>query len=326
MFVAIYPPLPSSSHPCLIYSNETRDDLQLLFCQALRQADHSIYFSMYGITDPIITEALKKQAARGIEIAIDYDPSASSKKLLRSLPSSICTNPIAIKGLMHRKMIIIDNEMVFLGSANLTPASLCHHDNLVIGLHDPQLAEFLRHPNSSQFTWAKSDSEGALWLLPDGAKGALDALLSYLTQATRSIHIAMFTFTHPRIVQALIGAKNRGVDVRVAIDRYTAKGASKKALVALENGGITVLIHQGPQLLHHKWAWIDDSILIMGSANWTQAAFKKNHDFLLVMTKMPAKCKRTIRTLWNYTENDSQKPISTKLTTGRAVAPAEAVQ
>lgn len=261
---------------------------------------------MYGITDPIIFQSLTRLAARGIEIAIDYDPSASSKKLIRSLPSSIRATPIAIKGLMHRKMIIIDQQMVFLGSANLTPASLHHHDNLVIGLHDPGLAKFLRHPNGPHFTWQNVSSEGTLWLLPDGGKEALDALITHLAQASRSIHIAMFTFTHPRIVQALIAAKNRGVDVRIAIDRYTAKGASKKALATLEKGGVTLLIHQGPQLLHHKWAWIDDSILIMGSANWTQAAFNKNHDFLLFMTKMPAGCEQVIRTLWRYTENDCQ--------------------
>ena len=27
---------------------------------------------------------------------------------------------------------------------------------------------------------------------------------------------------------------------------------------------------------------IDENILVMGSANWTKAAFSKNHDFLLL--------------------------------------------
>ena len=33
-------------------------------------------------------------------------------------------------------------------------------------------------------------------------------------------------------------------------------------------------------LLHHKWIYIDQTTLVLGSANLTQAAFKKNRDCL----------------------------------------------
>lgn len=300
-FNTTHPPLPSPNRPLLFYSNQTRDDIKLVFGTAFKRAQHSIDIHIYSLTDSCIFKILNAQAKKGIPITIHYDPTASPQKPLKALNKQapfVQLNPIVIKGLMHRKMLIIDQSMVFLGSANLTTASLRHHDNLVVGLYSPELAQFLNNPSSSPFEFFVEQTRGELWLLPDSAPDALKRLLLAIETASASIQIAMFTFTHPFLTEALISAKNRGVDIKVAVDHYTANGASKKAVDHLEQAGIPILVNQGAHLLHHKWALIDEKLLITGSANWTQAAFKKNQDFLLFLqADRPI---APLRTLWQH--------------------------
>lgn len=253
---------------------------------------------MYGITDPDVVSVLCKKAALSIPIAIDYDKKASSAALLKTLPDTVQLQPIKSKGLMHRKILTIDEAMLFLGSANLTTASLRHHDNLVVGLYSPPLAAFLRNPSSQSFSFTIGETQGELWLLPDRECKALERLIDSLQSAKRSIQIAMFTLTHPAIADVLIQAKSRGVKVEVAIDYYTAKGASGKCIERLKQAGIDLHLSRGQELLHHKWAFIDEHFLVMGSANWTQAAFKKNEDFILFLPELQNKHIKFLKILW----------------------------
>jgi phosphatidylserine/phosphatidylglycerophosphate/cardiolipin synthase-like enzyme len=142
-------------------------------------------------------------------------------------------------------------------------------------------------------------------LLPDPKQTALIHLLTTIDKAREKIVIAMFTFTHPEIANALCQAQKRGVKVSIAIDYYTAKGASKKTLAILEKKGVHIFLSQGRELLHHKWAVIDDQILVVGSANWTKAAFSKNHDFLCFLSPLNKEQTHFLNKLWNIIEIES---------------------
>ena len=209
---------------------------------------------------------------------------------------------------MHRKIVVLDHAQVFLGSANLTLSSLRHHDNLVLGLYSPTLAAFLENPQTPSCSTELNGQNAEVFLLPDPLKNGLKRLLDTLNAAQTKITIAMFTLTHPDITQALISAAKRGVAVAIAADYYTAKGASKKTLGILEKEGVKILNSQGRQLLHHKWAIIDEKILIMGSANWTKAAFSRNHDFLFFLNPLDAKQIKYLNQLWDIIELESISP------------------
>lgn len=253
---------------------------------------------MYGITDPDVVSILGKQASEGILVSIEYDKKASSAKLLKTLPKTVKLSPSASKGLMHRKILVLDETTLFLGSANLTTASMRHHDNLVLGLHCPPLAAYLRYPTSPSFSFTVNDMQGEIWLLPDKDLHALSKLISTINSAKKTIKIAMFTLTHPEIAEALIAARQRGVHVEAAVDYYTAKGASEKCIEKLRHAGISVILSQGQELLHHKWALLDDRVFIMGSANWTKAAFQKNDDFLIFFSSMHDSQIYFLKKLW----------------------------
>ncbi len=295
--------LPNPEQPLLLYSNQTRHDIKFIFYQALKQAGQAIHLSVYGITDPDILAILIQKTEQGLPVYVEYDPSASSS--LKKLLPLADVNPVKSKGLMHRKIILIDQAQIFLGSANLTLSSLRHHDNLILGLYHPSLAAFLQHPTATHFSFPLKEQQGELFLLPDPQKTGLKQLLESIHTAQTSISVAMFTLTHAEIAQALIQAQQRGVKVTIAVDYYTAKGASRKTIESMETAGIEILKSQGRQLLHHKWAVIDDRLLIMGSANWTKAAFSKNQDFLFFLFPLTTKQTRFLHKLWGIIQAES---------------------
>ena len=296
--------LPNPDDPVKLYSNQTRHDIKLTFLQALNKARQSIFLSVYGITDPDILSVIRKKSSENLPICLEYDPSASSA-LKKLLPPSITIHPVKTAGLMHRKIILIDKSQIFLGTANLTSTSLHHHANFVIGLYHPELAAFLENPTTTSYFFKVQQQQGEIYLLPDPFKTGLSRLIEIIDGAKRKISIAMFTLTHPEIGEALSRAKGRGIAVSIAIDAYTARGASKKMVHALEKQQVNVFLSQGKELLHHKWAVIDEEILVMGSANWTKAAFNKNFDFLLFLFPLEKKQIDFLDNLWKIIEIES---------------------
>ncbi len=288
--------VPTSDQPLILYSNQCRQNLKSLYLHAIEEAKISIHLSIYGLTDRSILKALSKKAEEGVEISIYYDKKASVS--LESLPPARPLRPPPARGRRRRKILVIDRTTLYLGSANMTPPSLTQHDNLVVGLLEPALANFLAQPEGFFFFFP----EGELWLLPH--EGGLVRLLSLIEGAKKSIHIAMFTFTHPRLTDALIAAHKRGVKIRCAVDGTTGRGASLNAITRLAAENIPCRLSQGMQLLHHKWAVIDRETLIVGSANWTQAAFTKNKDCFLVLP-LKEKDQQYMRSLWKTIKLES---------------------
>lgn len=261
--------------------------------RAIKGAKSSIALQIYDLTDPSILELLEAKKREGLEVTIFHDKHGH-------LPKALEGHPVKCRGLMHRKILIIDEELILLGTANFTTQSLKMHDNLVLGLWHPELAQFLKKERG-----AFKSADLSAYLLPD--EEALRALGSCIDSAAKTIQVAIFTLTHQELVGKLAQAQKRGVSVSVAVDRYTAMGASKKAILQLQNAGAEVLLNQGSQLLHHKWALIDGKTLAMGSANWTAAAFGKNQDCLLILENLMPGHQKVIKNLWTAVAIASEK-------------------
>jgi phosphatidylserine/phosphatidylglycerophosphate/cardiolipin synthase-like enzyme len=273
---------------------------------------------MYTLTDNLILKWLKKQADHQVKITLYFDPSAGH---IESSPNFEAI-PLKTQGLMHKKILIIDDTLVFLGSANMTTSSLLLHDNLTVGLYSPQLAQFLKGPIHHQphiprhkqpshppFIFQAGEQPAELWLLPNKQGDALKRLIHELESASQTIFISMFTLTHQDLIQSLISAKKRGVDVVLCIDFYAGRGASKGALAKLKQENIPIFFSQGQQLLHHKWAFIDNHTLILGSTNWTKAAFTKNHDCLLFLKELSSSQQSYLKRLWKITISDCRDSL-----------------
>jgi hypothetical protein len=124
-----------------------------------------------------------------------------------------------------------------------------------------------------------------------------DVALNEIQQADSSIHLYMYLIALPpnrlgskvyRLVDALVEAKERGVDVQVVLDRninwteesnlgfWDSAGKNAKAYRYLQGKGVEVYFDDEAIFTHAKALVIDKRIVILGSANWSESAFTRN--------------------------------------------------
>ena len=105
-------------------------------------------------------------------------------------------------------------------------------------------------------------------------------------KAKKRIDFAVFTFSKSSgIDDALIAAKERGVEVKGVLDRRQAN-QSWAATIPMKKSNIKLKVagnRDGLGKLHHKLMVIDDSVTIFGSFNYTGPANKSNDENILVV-------------------------------------------
>ncbi|MGE0642947.1 MAG: phospholipase D-like domain-containing protein [Nitrospira sp.] len=124
-----------------------------------------------------------------------------------------------------------------------------------------------------------STSSVEVWYGPDDRP--LEHLVQTYDRAKRYIFVAVYGITSPLTVKALVGAKKRGVDVRVLTDRQRLNDPKQKtALSALREAGIPIKINRHDALMHLKQVVIDDEVNTNGSMNQTTSGNRYNDERL----------------------------------------------
>ncbi|RME10915.1 MAG: PKD domain-containing protein [Bacteroidetes bacterium] len=111
------------------------------------------------------------------------------------------------------------------------------------------------------------------------------ALLSFIEQATRTVDVAIYGFSRDSLLNALLAARQRGVNVRVVADNGAMLEAEYAPYYqALVDAGIPVVADPFTALEHNKFAIIDGQIVWSGSTNWTDTGFTLNMNNSVVFT------------------------------------------
>lgn len=285
--------------PPVLYANICHDDLEKLFTEAIYGAERSIFLVIYSLSDEKLIRALNSQAEKGLSVAVMHDITTHQTGF-QKLSTHIENVGIKRSGLMHQKILVVDEEKVWIGSANMTTDSLKLHDNLVVGLVDHDLAEaILQEEPFALFNIGGQRVE--YWDFPKRGKEGVQCLIRLIDGASKTIKVAMFTWTHPDLTSAVIRAHQRGVDVQIVHDQGQASGVCADTIDVLAKSGIALRVSSGMGLLHHKFAWIDEAVLVNGSANWTLSAFSRNRDCLLIIHALTAEQNAKLREIWRRT-------------------------
>ena len=108
-------------------------------------------------------------------------------------------------------------------------------------------------------------------------------IIKNIDNAEEFINIAMYTFTDREIAQAILRAKDRGVDIKIYLDRSQVNAKYSKSRYFINNGMEGIRISSNNYIMHNKFAVIDNEIVITGSYNWTASAGERNDENLLVI-------------------------------------------
>jgi phosphatidylserine/phosphatidylglycerophosphate/cardiolipin synthase-like enzyme len=124
-------------------------------------------------------------------------------------------------------------------------------------------------------------------------QGAEALVLKVIGSSRREIRMLAYALTSAPVVDALIAARKRGVDVQVLADykeniSADRSGKAHAALGALAAAGIPVRTVDVFAIHHDKVLVVDGATVQTGSFNYTQAAARSNSENVIVLWNNPA--------------------------------------
>jgi phosphatidylserine/phosphatidylglycerophosphate/cardiolipin synthase-like enzyme len=117
------------------------------------------------------------------------------------------------------------------------------------------------------------------------AQSCVDSIVAAINTAKNTIYVQAYGFTSLPILNALVDAKKRNVNVQVILDKSNEPSSKEsndtsrspdfgaKYMIA---AGIPVSIDFHPAIAHNKVIVIDEHLVIGGSYNYTMAAEHRN--------------------------------------------------
>jgi cardiolipin synthase A/B len=258
---------------------------------AIALAQRSIHLEIYAFAPTGVgarfVEAFGRAASRGVSVQVQIDGWGSARgglAVASALRAAGCEVHIFHRllalligrfGSNHRKILLIDEEVAFLGGINIGDENLDNSvrlawADLALEIRGPQcahLGQMVRgEPNQS--------IHSALHLYLSGLGGGWRLRRRYLrafASARQRIHVAHGYFLPDRgIVNAITAAAHRGVEVHLLLagrcDVPFARAATRSLYRHLLKAG--VVIHEwNDSVLHAKVATIDGRRLLVGSFN-----------------------------------------------------------
>ena len=109
-----------------------------------------------------------------------------------------------------------------------------------------------------------------------------------INNAERGILVGAYGLaTGSGIVEALVSAKGRGVDVRLIADKTTPCPATN-GVEPLAAAGVPIWIDAQARIAHAKTMVIDEAVTLRGSYNWTRGAAANSENLNLVSSSAVA--------------------------------------
>lgn len=235
-----------------------------------------------GVRDLLIA---KHTAGVDVEVVLDLDVQALSYNTMgdelsaAGVPVVLADNDSAAEATMHNKVAIIDDHLVMTGSANYSFTGLNVSDEDLLTFDDSDLAarydaeidEIVAASGDVESTPYTGDPPLQAWMGPED--DLYDKAVALLDGAQNTALVAMFQVNATPLVDAMLDAKTRGVNVIAVVDEKQATQTGEDADETLIAAGIPVVLalNTGNMVaeMHSKFVVVDHQTVMMGSFNWT---------------------------------------------------------
>ncbi len=285
--------------PLIVANHDLCDNsLRESVYELLTRAHSSILIFSFTFSDSKVLEIVNEKAQEGIDVHLVIDRDHISEFKERLHPSVRLETRSCGEGHMHHKILVVDEEYVWLGSANFTNGGFNCAKNLAICFISKSIAtklhkEAIDSTSSQQRTGTTPlvSSYGnqllEVYLLPHNDpknprpvettmnEVGKQKLVSFIDNALHHIKICVDALTYENLSQALINAARRGVQIDVAVGDTTTK-----AVKMLSQAGIKV---KQAKNLHYKFMVVDHKILVNGSPNFSMNAFTRSDESFIVL-------------------------------------------
>jgi phosphatidylserine/phosphatidylglycerophosphate/cardiolipin synthase-like enzyme len=268
-------------------------------------------------------EELLSAASRGVRVRVlldasDWAPSIAEKN--RPTIKFLTANGIEARFddpsvTTHAKLVVIDCQIVILGSTNWNRYAFAEQEQANIELNDEQVGKVfatyfdrlwldaLPSDGIELDTTSLTVEEPLLVPIPEtvNTRNYISILCELLRQATRSVHVVMYRASYyaayreslsNEILRELIDAVGRGLDVKVLLDDCAyypdSASANLEAALYLYLHGVEVRFDDPTQTTHAKLVIIDEESVVLGSTNWNYYSLEKNNEVNLALINLPS--------------------------------------
>ena len=302
-------------------------------------AKESIDFAIYGIAgQDTIFNALTNANKRGVKIRWVTDLTENKEniyfdtyKLMEEIPSyntdyifhekelnNYTNNKYKFPqtAIMHDKFFIFDNKIVFTGSTNISSTCLTGFNSNVAVIINSKIVADIYKQEFEQMYLGKFHTDKteilnneninlkhmrtSIYFSPKN-KAIFNKIIPLVKNAKSYIYIPAFYLTHPTLIEELINAKQRGVDVKIIVDETSVKGEYVN-IEKLKHNNIDIKVENWAGKMHMKSIIIDDSILVIGSMNFTKQGENRNDENTIIIKNsiiLTKKYKKHFLELWN---------------------------
>ncbi|MDO4240983.1 MAG: cardiolipin synthase [Microbacteriaceae bacterium] len=284
-------------------------------------------------TDPVF-KAMQRAAMRGVKIRVLMDWVAAvrnpgmirTKKSLNRigadwrymLPLRLWRLEYQRPDLRnHRKIVVVDGAVAFMGSQNLIDSSYNKLTNRRRGVHWKDVMVRVAGPSAQALNsvfisdWYEEtgemleitdnlaanmrtfdDSSLEMQVLPSGpgyaTENNLQVFVALMYNAVERISITSPYFVPDgALMSALTAACARGVEVELFVsemgDQFGVYHAQRSYYEALLVAGVKIYLFRPPYILHSKHFSIDKDVAVIGSSNMDQRSFTLNYEVSLIV-------------------------------------------
>lgn len=263
---------------------------------ALDGARSTIDAALFEMNSQPVTDALLRAHERGVRVRIVTDgeyglerPDGTFDQI--EFSGIELRSDQARRGLMHNKFFVIDSLYVWTGSTNITHNGLYNNNNNAMLIRSSRLAQNFAAEFEEMFGGNFGVTSPATIPNPvvtiDGtpiesvfeAEGDVPARLAGLIANARSVRFMAFSLTRDDLIQPMAARAQAGeLDVMGVIE-----ASQRRFLTDLVCAGLPVRQDGNPNILHHKVFIIDESIVVMGSFNFSGNAADSNDENTLII-------------------------------------------
>ncbi len=261
-----------------------QEDCEGQLVSFLDSAQSSIHCALFEIDLPSVQDKLlEKRKLIEVEIVTD-------EQYLKEFNYSF-VKPDSW-GLMHNKFCIIDGKKVSSGSMNPTTNDAHKNNNNLLLIESSVLAGNYEREFQEMWNGVFKKGEEVLhpkivlnempienYFCPDDH--CINRVVNAISQAKQSVYFMTFSFTSREIANALLLAKERGVELKGVMETSQISQYSMYELLKFQ--GTDVQKDKNKKNLHHKVFIIDNETIVTGSFNPTEGGDKRNDENVLII-------------------------------------------
>jgi len=259
----------------------------------------SVEIASFDLDSEPIINALIEAESRGVQVSVvvdnEHTPESTINRLRRNGMSVIEDNRSA---LMHNKFIIIDSQVLWMGSMNFTSNGVYCNNNNVVRFQSQSLSrnyqlEFNEMYYDREFGPTSTyNTEDRLYLGGVEVENRFSAeedvapiIARLIYRANRDIRFMTFSFTNEDIGEAIIERASDGLDVKGVFESRGSEQSFSYYPDFVREGLDNLQVRQdgNGHSMHHKVLIIDEEITVLGSFNFSNQANDSNDENTLII-------------------------------------------